>query len=146
MFGANIRCSFGTTDREPGPPIVLSWADGQKKLYEKAGSHATQFRNSWKMLDNPLEESARRDMLPQYSFLLMIAFEGAIKLQEWKTLKGIIEVLCPLRLEMTGKDAVTAQASLRIFECMADLTLSVSEDNNVPDAVTLETMQVSSMR
>jgi hypothetical protein len=25
---------------------------------------------------------------------------------------------------------------------MADLTLSVSEDNNVPDVVTLETMQV----
>jgi hypothetical protein len=54
-----------------------------------------QFRNSWKMLDNPLEESARKDMLPKYSFLLMIAFEGAVKLHEWKVLKGIIEVLCP---------------------------------------------------
>jgi len=47
------------------------------------------------MLDNPLEESARKDMLPKYSFLLMIAFEGTVKLGNWDALKGIIDVLAP---------------------------------------------------
>jgi len=44
------------------------------------------------MLDNPLEESARKDMLPKHSFLLMIAFEGTVKLGNWDALKGIIDV------------------------------------------------------
>lgn len=61
-------------------------------LYEGAAQHATQFRSHWKMLDNPLEETARKDMLPKYSFLLMIAFEAAVKLQKWDSLKGIIDV------------------------------------------------------
>ena len=76
----------------PHPPS--SGADkGKKKLYEGAAGHSTQFRNHWKMLDNPLEESARKDMLPKYSFLLMIAFEGTVKLGNWDALKGIIHVL-----------------------------------------------------
>jgi hypothetical protein len=45
-----------------------------------------------KSLENPLEDGALKDMSPKYSFLLLMAFEGAVKTQEWGTLKGIILV------------------------------------------------------
>jgi hypothetical protein len=54
------------------------------------------------MLDNPLDDTARKAMLPRYSFLLMISFEGAVKLGNWKALKGIIDVLLFAWGDMTG--------------------------------------------
>jgi hypothetical protein len=49
-----------------------------------------------KSLDNPLEDSARKDMTPKYSFLLLLTFEGAVNMQEWSVLKNIIQVVMRL--------------------------------------------------
>jgi hypothetical protein len=46
-------------------------------------------------------------------------------------------------LAMLIQDAVAAQCSLRVFECMADLILS--SDDDIPDEVSLQTMQVYPM-
>jgi len=45
-----------------------------------------------KALDNPLESTARKDMASKYSFLLLMTFEGAVKVQDWTSLSGIIQV------------------------------------------------------
>lgn len=46
-----------------------------------------------KSLDNPLEESAKKEMNAKYSFLLLVTFEGAIRLHEWTSLKSILQVV-----------------------------------------------------
>jgi len=45
-----------------------------------------------KALDNPLESVAKKEMAPKYAFLLLLAFEGAVKLHNWASLSGIIQV------------------------------------------------------
>jgi hypothetical protein len=63
------------------------------RYYAAAKEHASQFRTHMKSLDNPLEESGRADIIPKYSFLLLLTFEGAVKLQEWEALNNIIQVI-----------------------------------------------------
>ena len=46
-----------------------------------------------KSVDNPLEESAKKEMNAKYSFLLLVTFEGAIRLQGWALLKPILQVV-----------------------------------------------------
>jgi hypothetical protein len=53
-----------------------------------------------KSLDNPLEEVAMRDMKSKYSFILLLAFEGAIKTQNWTSLKSIIQVMSLFRIDV----------------------------------------------
>jgi hypothetical protein len=48
-----------------------------------------------KTIENPLEESARKDMASKYSFLLLMTFEGAVKIRDWDPLKNIIQVTAP---------------------------------------------------
>jgi len=48
-----------------------------------------------KALDNPLESTARKDIAPKYSLLLLMTFEGAVKVQDWTSLSGIIQVNRP---------------------------------------------------
>lgn len=48
-----------------------------------------------KALDNPLESTARKEMAPKHAFLLLLAFEGAVRLQDWTSLSGIIKVIRP---------------------------------------------------
>ena len=55
-----------------------------------------------KSADNPLEESAKKEMNAKYSFLLLITFEGAIRLQEWASLKKIIQAFLTLFALMAG--------------------------------------------
>ena len=81
-----------------------------------------------KSLENPLEESAKKELLPKYSFLLLLAFEGAIRTRNCSNLKSIIQ------------DASSARCSLRVFESMADLILS--NEDEVPQDIALQTMQV----
>lgn len=45
--------------------------------------------------------------------------------------------------EILIQDAVAAQCSLRVFECMADLILS--SDDDIPNEISLQTMQVYSI-
>src|SRR5947207_1682353 len=79
-------------------------------------------------------------MASKYSFLLVMAFEGAVKMQDWAPLKNIIQVLFSFLAMLTLEDAILGQCASRVFECMADLILS--EENNVPDEVSLQIMQV----
>ena len=64
----------------------------KRKLYYAASEYSTKFRTQMKTIENPLEESARKDMASKYSFLLLMTFEGAVKIQDWDPLKNIIQV------------------------------------------------------
>jgi len=106
------------------------------------GEYPALFRMQMTALDNPLESAARQEMASKYSFLFMMRFEGAVKVQDWTSLSGIIQVNpCPIfyRVILIVQDAVTAPTSLRLFESIADLILS--SDEPVPDDTALLTMQ-----
>jgi len=61
-------------------------------MYTAAGEYAGLFRGAMKAFDNPLEDSVRSEMVPKYSFLLLMTFEGAIRTQEWSSLSNIVQV------------------------------------------------------
>jgi len=77
-----------------------SWC--QRNEYSAAAIHSSEFRQSMKSADNPLEESAKKEMNAKYSFLLLITFEGAIRLQEWASLKKIIQAILTLLALIAG--------------------------------------------
>ena len=57
-----------------------------------------------KSLENPLEDGAKSEMLPKYSFLLLLAFEGAIKMRNFSNLKPLIQVSYSLVLLRLGRE------------------------------------------
>lgn len=97
-----------------------------------------------KSLENPLEDGALKEMAPKYSFLLLMAFEGAVKIQEWAALKSIILVSVTGTIFNIVQEAGAAQCSLRVFECMADLILCGEEV--IPDEISLRVMQVQVLK
>jgi hypothetical protein len=64
----------------------------KRQLYLAASEYSTHFRTQLKALDNPMEDSARKDMTLKHSFLLLMTFEGAVKMQDWGPLRNIIQV------------------------------------------------------
>jgi hypothetical protein len=64
----------------------------QKACYEAAAKHALQFRMQMKSLDSPLEEAAKRNLKSKHSFVLLLAFEAAVKIKDWISTKSVIQV------------------------------------------------------
>ena len=100
----------------------------QREMYFSVIMNTTHFRNAMKSIDNPLDSKSKQQMLPKYSFVLLMAFEAAVKLQEWDSLGKIVQ------------EAGVGQCSLRLFESIADLILC--PDEHLPDDIALQTMQV----
>ena len=69
--------------------------------------------------------------MPKYSFILLMSFEAATRAREWNSLTKIIQ------------EAGAGQCTLRLFESMADLV--ISPDEQMPDDIALQTMQVASL-
>src|SRR5271169_4258067 len=66
-------------------------SETRRKLYSSATINTSEFRIAVKTLDNPLDTNAKRQLPSKYSVILLMAFEAAIKLQEWDRASGIIE-------------------------------------------------------
>jgi hypothetical protein len=101
----------------------------RRQFFSSATTNTTFFRIAMKSIDNPLDGTAKRHLTPKYSFVLLMAFEAAVKLQEWTLLPGIIE------------EAEAAPCTLRFYECISDLVLRSTE--SIPDDISLHTMQVA---
>jgi len=64
-----------------------------------------------KSLENPLEDDEKTEMIPKYSFLLLLTFEGVIEMRNFANFTSLIQVtdsLVSLTLGCEGRTMFVA--------------------------------------